>query len=643
MTCPHSGTPTLYSCQAIQVIIYRIPDDPHRPEIGSLFRLFRNGRQLRPKFVLPSGVDDLHASVTKTQIAHQSLQDVDLVFPLHKQDDVGPLLHGIAPHPQPRYYPLRHSKVQYVHAVPGTEEIVMPYQLLADIVLVVHFLFIAFVVAGGFLAIRWPRVAWAHLPCLVWGALIEFVGWVCPLTPLENSLRAAGGEAGYSGGFIEHYLLPVIYPAGLTRRIQVWLGLALLAVNVVAYGWFLRRRRVLAVLAISFGAAACEQTAPIVPTIAIDSAGVQIVTSVPFESRSVCTLTNEPILVIGDDYDVEASLFTSVRGVGRFSDGAVVVADRTPTDVMRVFDASGRHERSFGREGEGPGEFNSAWGVQVVSGDTIWVGDYRPMRYQLFTRAGEWVRTVQLDPMYVNPPRDWSVLNDGRTVNMRSQGPLRREVGQFVPDTFVVEIHRADGILAGVLTVLQSRREGRLSDEEPPFYVFPLFEPSAHMAAKITTIALAEGGNPEVRVLTTDFELRRIIRWSDDNREVTAGDADAWRDGYRANAFGQWNRYDEDVTSPQRPVNDEFPAVGGLMVGVDERIWVGNYSRPRGHPDDRRDQLVFGADGDFDCHVDLPEDFHMYEAGADYVFGIHQGELGVQRLIVYGLGYDAGQ
>lgn len=119
----------------------------------------------------------------------------------------------------------------------------MLYRLLADLVLVVHLLFIAFVVAGGFAAIRWPRLAWAHVPCFAWGALIEFAGWICPLTPLEVRLRIASGQAGYSGGFIERYLLPIIYPGALNREIQIWLGLSVLALNAVAYAWLLRRLR----------------------------------------------------------------------------------------------------------------------------------------------------------------------------------------------------------------------------------------------------------------------------------------------------------------------------------------------------------------------------------------------------------------
>lgn len=117
----------------------------------------------------------------------------------------------------------------------------MLYRLLADGVVAVHALFIVFVVLGGFLAWRWRWVAALHLPCAAWGVLIEFRHWVCPLTPLENHLRAKAGAQGYEGGFIEHYLLPVIYPGGLTPQAQVVLGSAALAVNLVAYGVLVRR------------------------------------------------------------------------------------------------------------------------------------------------------------------------------------------------------------------------------------------------------------------------------------------------------------------------------------------------------------------------------------------------------------------
>jgi hypothetical protein len=121
----------------------------------------------------------------------------------------------------------------------------MLYQALADLVVVAHLGFIVFALLGALLALRWPRVLWLHAPAAIWAVAIELAGWICPLTPLENQLRSAGGAAGYPGGFIEHYLLPVIYPPGLTREVQVALGLGLLAINALVYRavWYRWRRR----------------------------------------------------------------------------------------------------------------------------------------------------------------------------------------------------------------------------------------------------------------------------------------------------------------------------------------------------------------------------------------------------------------
>jgi Protein of Unknown function (DUF2784) len=117
----------------------------------------------------------------------------------------------------------------------------MVYRLLADCVVLVHVAFVAFVVLGGFLTWRWRSLVWAHVPCALWGMAIEYGGWVCPLTPLENALRSRAGLAGYAGGFVEHYILPVLYPASLSRPSQAVLGTLVLIVNLVAYGVLVRR------------------------------------------------------------------------------------------------------------------------------------------------------------------------------------------------------------------------------------------------------------------------------------------------------------------------------------------------------------------------------------------------------------------
>ncbi|MEO8223871.1 MAG: DUF2784 domain-containing protein [Gammaproteobacteria bacterium] len=111
----------------------------------------------------------------------------------------------------------------------------MSYGVLADVLLLLHGAFVLFVVAGGLLVLRWPRVAWAHVPAALWGTMIEFAGFICPLTPLEKAWRrAAGGEA-YAGGFIEHYVTAALYPSGLTRHSQIALGLLVLGLNACVY------------------------------------------------------------------------------------------------------------------------------------------------------------------------------------------------------------------------------------------------------------------------------------------------------------------------------------------------------------------------------------------------------------------------
>lgn len=119
----------------------------------------------------------------------------------------------------------------------------MIYSVLANTVLIVHGLFIGFVVFGGLLVLRYPQLMWLHVPALTWGATVVSMGWICPLTPLENTLRHMAGQQGYSGGFIEHYLMSVIYPDGLTRRTQILLAAVLIIGNTTVYSLLVHRFR----------------------------------------------------------------------------------------------------------------------------------------------------------------------------------------------------------------------------------------------------------------------------------------------------------------------------------------------------------------------------------------------------------------
>ena len=121
----------------------------------------------------------------------------------------------------------------------------MFYKLAADAVVLLHLAFVVFVVAGGMLVFRWRWTAILHLPAATWAVLLEFYGWLCPLTPLELTLREAGGEAGYQGGFIEHYLLPILYPHDLSRTLQIAMGGFVIMINITVYAcllWQLKNR-----------------------------------------------------------------------------------------------------------------------------------------------------------------------------------------------------------------------------------------------------------------------------------------------------------------------------------------------------------------------------------------------------------------
>ena len=119
----------------------------------------------------------------------------------------------------------------------------MIYRWLADVTVVVHGAFVLFVMVGAFLALRWRWLVWLHVPAAIWGVLIEYAGWICPLTPLENALRARAGESGYTGDFIGHYVLHALYPQGLTRTTQWVLGSIALGVNIAAYTILIRQSR----------------------------------------------------------------------------------------------------------------------------------------------------------------------------------------------------------------------------------------------------------------------------------------------------------------------------------------------------------------------------------------------------------------
>ena len=319
-----------------------------------------------------------------------------------------------------------------------------------------------------------------------------------------------------------------------------------------------------------------------------DSAGVEIVTSNPSLSDAVCTLGDEPTFRVGQDESDEATWFSTIRGVRRLSDGAVAVVDRSSAEI-RIFDADGRHVRSMGRRGEGPAEFRSVWKLWALPGDTLWAGDYRPWRYNVFTRDGEWVRAVEMRPIYGNPSRRGGVLDNGVSINTVEKQPVPHDFR--TPDTVVVEAHGPDGERLAVLGRILHTTYG-------PGGMYQLFTASAVVEAGGSTVALGRTTEPELRLHDEELRLRRILRWPDADREVRGADVRAWREDYIESRGGrnspEWRESDDMVVGDDVPAADVFPAVRSVKIGRDGRVWVLPYRKPRG---ERVRWMGFDGDG----------------------------------------------
>lgn len=294
----------------------------------------------------------------------------------------------------------------------------------------------------------------------------------------------------------------------------------------------------------------------------------------------------------------------------------------------------------MGRHGEGPGEFQDPFVLWVLPGDTIWVGDYRPYRFVVFTAEGEWVRNVTLDPIYPNPSRAGGVLDNGVSVNSIERRPRGRDFTK--PDTTVVEVHGRNGNRVGVLSRLPTRRLGPAPDTEANnYYIGVLFDPLAPVDARERTIALAHTATPEVRLLDEAFNLRSIVRWRVPDQAVTPGDVRTWREEYvrrRSTGANIWDDdYDGPMISPARPVADVMPAISNVQVGRDGRLWVWPYRQPGAGP---TRVMAFSRDGEFLCHLERPGEaagFSVWEFGADYALGVSASDLGIETVVIHEL------
>ncbi len=373
--------------------------------------------------------------------------------------------------------------------------------------------------------------------------------------------------------------------------------------------------------------------------VAIDSAGVQIVTSERLGTNARCVLGDAPILSIGAVEGDEPHLFYQIRHAARLSDGSIAVVDGSSREV-RIFSATGEHLRSMGGAGDGPGEFRGPWLLWVLPGDTLWVGDYIPWRFNVFSPAGEFSRAVQPDPYQLHAFIRGGVLANGTSVNV-TQAMTPPGGNSAAPVTFLVEVHGPDGALIDTIAALPGRRFEPVSDY-PGFFLPTLFGASPLVAARGTNIAMTTARDPEVRILDEVFRLRRIVRWAEPAREVTAGHLRAFRDDYVAERGGRaspgWSNVDEAAINDARTVADLFPTAADLMIGRDGRLWLKRFARPR----EESAWMAFNPDGTFSCHFAPGLDLTPYEFGADYVLALDVDDLGTERVVMHRLDSPGG-
>ncbi|MCY3943579.1 MAG: hypothetical protein OXG18_07435 [Gemmatimonadetes bacterium] len=382
--------------------------------------------------------------------------------------------------------------------------------------------------------------------------------------------------------------------------------------------------------------AACGNGPPAAHSSAVvtDSAGIEIVTSDPWTTEAHCAIGDEPILSIGTREGDAPHIFYQVRAAARLSDGSVAVVDGSSREV-RVFGETGAHLVSMGGRGEGPGEFGSPWLLWVLPGDTLWVGDYLPWRFNIFSADGVFIRSLAPDDFALHtliPPG--GVLDGGSSVNVTQE--TGGAGGDFAtPVSFLVIAHGPDGSVLDTLATLPGVRLGSL----PGFagFVEPLFEASSLVAARATTVAMTTAREPEVRILDEAFRLRRIVRWSDPDREVTGAHVQAAHEDYISQHGGPgspgWSAGHEAAISGNRPVAEVFPTASDLMIGSDGRLWLKRYTRPREEPS----WMAFQAGGDFYCHFRPGLELTPLELGATYLLALHHDDVGVERVVMYDL------
>lgn len=368
-----------------------------------------------------------------------------------------------------------------------------------------------------------------------------------------------------------------------------------------------------------------------------DSAGVEIVTNNVTAAAPVCTVDATPVVSIGVTEGPNEYELYRVFGATQLSDGRIALVNQG-SQQLRMYDASGRHQFNAGREGRGPGEFADAFQLWRMPGDTLWVGDYRPWQFLVFSPSGEYVRTVRPHPQFPNPPGVVEVLPDGR--QLLAVRPLTSEGANWSERELTIVIYGPNGTAGDTLGTYPNGRWGKLPDH-PNLGLYPLFESFFRIDAGHDVIVTGHSSEPQLEVRNTDEDLalRRIIRWTAGPREITPDDIAAEHrrlaERYEDVDPAMRHEFVAPLVSEDRPIAERFPAYVSLRVGREGRVWVREFVKPSEAGEDR--WMVFSAEGSFGCRAVLPESEEVLEIGADYILAKTQDDLGVERVVKWRL------
>lgn len=398
------------------------------------------------------------------------------------------------------------------------------------------------------------------------------------------------------------------------------------------------RGRVRSVLALLVACISCERAASADSTFVVrDSAGIQIVENPIPKPAPVCSVATEPTMTIGETEGTDPYLLHRVTDALVLDGGNIVIGADGVYDV-RMFGEDGKYLHSFGRRGEGPGEFRNIMRLFALGADTIVVEDYRPWRLSYFTADGEFLRAVVPQPLSVNRPDHAVLRRDGTIVSGHDCCRLR-EPG-FHPQVLHLVLHDRDGVFVDTIGEYPFGAYGLLPDAgRDGSFISPLFESFTTVAGYGMNTIIGDQAKQELVILGENLEPSILLRWQVAGREgpleVRRSDVEAYRERRIAAMTPANRQFVEEDVSPDRPVSERFPAFTGIVAANDGAIALRLYRRPADPEVDT--YLLFDRDQRFVCTLKLSTRRRIWRLGTDHALLHEIGDMDVERLARYAL------